>query len=37
MSGLVKVGHLTGEELQIGAADTDPLHVDDDLAVRLLP
>jgi threonine dehydrogenase-like Zn-dependent dehydrogenase len=27
MSGLVKVGHLTGEELHIGAADTDPLHV----------
>ena len=37
MSGLVKVGHLTGEELHIGAADTDSLHVDDDLAVRLLP
>ena len=29
---LVKVGHLAGEELHVGAAETDPLHVDDDLA-----
>ena len=29
---LMEVGHLAGVELDIGAADTGPLHVDDDLA-----
>ena len=29
---LVQVGHLAGEELHVGAADADPLDVDDDLA-----
>ena len=28
----VKVGHLAGEELHVGAADADALHLDDDLA-----
>jgi hypothetical protein len=29
---LVKVGHIPGEELHMGAADADSLDVDDDLA-----
>ena len=28
----MEVSHLAGEELDIGAADTDPLDIDDDLA-----
>ena len=29
---LVQIGHLAGEELHVGAAHADPLHVDDGLA-----
>ena len=28
----MQVGHLAGEELDVGSADTDSLDVDDDLA-----
>ena len=31
---LVQIGHLTGEELDVGAAHTDALDVDDDLTLR---
>ena len=34
---LVQVGHLAGEELHVGAAHTDPLDVDHDLARRRRP
>jgi hypothetical protein len=30
----MQVGHLTGEELDVGAADTHSFDVDDDLAAR---
>ncbi|GAA2070683.1 hypothetical protein GCM10009780_01940 [Actinomadura alba] len=29
---VAQIGHLAGEELDVGAADTDTVHVDDDLA-----
>ena len=28
---LVEIGHLAGPELDVGAADTNPVDVDDDL------
>ena len=34
---LVEVGHLAGEELDVGAADADPFDVDDRLARRRRP